>query len=433
MIGTMFLAVLAATSVAGYAPAPPAATAAVATPRGATLGPGGYATIADAPPAPFTPAPPAGPKPATPEQIAAQKQYNRAIQFQSEVNFEAATLANRLRVTEKDNFVDYYWENEGEPHVVFQFIRDGKETLAKYVRHPRFVAVDVGYSKDELKAALDFMLETFGDERVIAGGGIGGKSGRADVRISVPEEEFRALAAKKGVAIPDAVRLEFPVKTPASAANRPLPPEIARLVRIFPRHDRPLGPVPDTSRIVKPVLRDGCFRLADQDDALVLFPLATQLFIDRDGYLAFGEKEVPGYARVGEKVEFHGVPTEITAPELVAPIHAACGAGKVVMINRPTSAAAVGAQNIVDTNAQAERHFRENYGLPAAVARHAVERCKAVQGHAACLITPPPPPPPGGAKCPAGTKAIHGMCRTPEGFIWPLPKWVEELIADEPR
>lgn len=428
MIGSILLAALAAVAGAGLVPAQPAAAAEGAIPRGATLGPSGHATILDAPPAPFTPMPPTGPRPATPEQIAAQKQYNRAIQFQGEVNFEAATLANRLRVTEKDNFVDYYWENEGEPHVVFQFIRNGRATLAKYVRHPRFVAADVGYSRKQLEAAMEFMFETFREERVIQGGGIGGKGHRAEVEISVTEEVFRALVAKKGVAIPDAVRLKFPIKASAAAINGPLPPHIAPLVRIFARYDRPLGAVPDTSRIVKPVLRDGCFRLADMDDAHVLFPLGTRLFVDRDGYLAFGGKEAPGYARVGEKVEFHGVPTEITAPELVAPIQAECGAGKVMMINTPTSAAAVGAQGVVDTNAEAERHFRENYGLSAAVARKAVERCKAVQGHAACFISPPPPPPPGPIACPVGTKEMHGYCRTPDGYIRPLPKWVQELI-----
>jgi hypothetical protein len=100
------------------------------------------------------------------------------------------------------------------------------------------------------------------------------------------------------------------------------------------------------------------------------------------------------------------------------------------MINGMKSAAADAAQSVVDTNADAVRHFRSNYGLSAEVARKAVERCKAVQGRAACLISPPSPPPAGELNCPAGTSARHGMCRTPEGYLRPLPKWVEDLITE---
>lgn len=400
-------------------------------PRGATIGPDGHATILDAPPAPFAPQPARQPQPPTAGQIEAQRQLARAAEFQSQVRAAVGALENHLRVAERGNFVDLYFENEGEPHVVFRFLRDPEATLRKYVRDPRFRAAKADFTDEQLRAAMDFMLATFREDRVIMGGGTGGKENRAVVKLAVAEPEFRALVARKGVTIPQAVELRFRAGPPASAINRPLPPSIAPLVRIFPRHDRPLGAVPDTSSSVKVVLRDGCFRASGSrvDDALVLFPLGAQLFIDREGYLAFGEREVPGYGRVGEEVEFHGVPEEVNAPELIGPIHAVCGAGKVVRINGMRSFAAGQAQQIVETNARALRDLREMYGLPEADARKLLERCKAHVGGGVCLLSPPPPVMRHEA-CPAGTKLSGGLCRTPQGIIRPLPKWLQALLDD---
>ena len=408
---------------------PPQAAPAERVAAGATIGPSGYATITDAPPAPFAPLPPRTPQPPTPAQIAGQEQFRRAAEFQSEVRAEVQLLEQKLRVAERGNFVDLYFENDGDPHVVFRFLHDPEATLRKYVRDPRFRAVKADFTDEQLRAAMDFMHETFREDRVIISGGTGGKENRAVVEIAVTEPEFRALVARKGVKIPEAVELRFKAEQPAAAINRPLPPEIAPLVRIFPRHDRPLGAVPDTSSIVKVVLRDGCFWASGTrvDEALVLFPLGAQLFVDREAYLAFGEREVPGYGRVGEEVEFHGVPEEVTAPALVGPIHAACGAGAVVRINGMRSAAAERAQEIVETNARALRDLRQMYGLAEPVAAKLLERCKAHVGGSVCLLSPPPPVM-RQEDCPEGTKLSGGLCRTPEGHIRPLPKWLQELV-----
>jgi len=428
------LAILAAAMVAASAgahwagsAAPPVGTAQV-VPKGARVEPSGFATILDAPPASFTPVPPTQPLPPSPEQIEAQRQFARVAEFQNRVRDEVTALAERLRVAEKGNFVDLYFDNEGEPSAVVQFLRDGPATLRKYTSNPRFRAETVRFSKEELIAAMDLMLEAFRDERVIESGGVG--AGNAvTIRINIPEEEFRALVARKGVKIPEAVKLEFPVKQPAVGINRPLQPAIARLVRIFPRYDRPLGAVPDTSSSVKVVLRDGCFRASGRrvDDALVLFPLGAQLFVDGEGYLAFGERETPGYGRVGEEVEFHGIPEEVTAPELVRPIHAACGAGKVVRINGMRSGAADQAQEALDQNARALRDLREMYGLPDAQARRLLEACKRHVGGTVCLLSPPPPVM-RQEDCPEGTALSGSLCRTPEGYIRPLPRWLQDLL-----
>ena len=396
-------------------------------PTGAAISANGHATILDAPPAPFTPASPAPPSAPTRAQIEAQRQMARAAEFQSQIRDEVTELAERLRIAEKGNFVDLYFDNEGEPSAVFQFLRDGTATLRKYTSHPRFRAETVRFSKDQLMAAMDFMLETFRGDRVIDSGGIGAGDA-VTIRINVPEEEFRALVARKGVTIPDAVRLEFPAGPPPIALNRPLPPDIAPLVRIFPRHDRPLGAVPDTSSSVKVVLRDGCFFASGSrvEQALVLFPLGAQLFVDREGYLAFAP-DAPGYGRVGEEVEFHGVPEEVTAPELIGPIHAACGPGKVVRINGMRSFAAEQAQNISETNARALRDFRQMYGLSEADSSKLLERCKAHVGGGVCLLSPPAPVR-RQEDCPEGATLSGGLCRTPEGVIRPLPKWLQDLL-----
>jgi hypothetical protein len=411
--------------------APPPPAIAVNAPAGATIGPAGYATITDASPAAFSPVSPGAPPSLTSDQLAGHEQFRRAALFQNAVMNEVQALAERLRTAERGNFVDLYFENEGEPHVVFRFLRDAEATLASYSRNPRFRAATALYSNEALQAAADFMLATFREDRVIQSVGIGNKQNRAEVEISVSEPEFRALVARKGVRIPDAVELRFRASEPAAVANRPLPAEIARLVRIFPRSDRPLGALHSIDSHARVVLDDGCFRIAggDHDGALVLFPLGAGLFVDRQNYLAYGDREAPGYARVGETVVFPGSIGEVTAPELVAPIRAACGAGKVVGITAMQSDAADRAQFAATQNAQALRQFRESYGLSESQARRVVERCKE-RSSGTCLITPPPPPPPGGASCPAGTSASFGMCRTPEGYIRPIPAWIEEAIRD---
>ena len=412
--------------------APAIDDAVAAAPAGALIGPDGFATIKSAAPAPFKPAEPGEPPPLTAEQLAGHERFRRAAEFQNEVMDEVQALSERLRKAEPGNFVDLYYENEGVPHVVFRFLRDAQSTLAKYTRDPRFRAATARYSREELTAAADFMLDTFREDRVIQSIGVGNKRNRAEVEITITEPEFRALAERKGVRIPDAVELRFRATEPAKTINEPLPPEIAPLVRIFPRSDRPNGILNSIDSHAKVVLDRGCFRVAggDHDGALVLFPLGAQLFVDRQGYLAYGRGEAPGYARVGEELVFPGSMSEVTAPELVGPIHAACGAAKVVAVTAMQSAAADRLQQAASQNSNALRQFRSSYGLSEADARRVLERCKQRSGFGICHISPPPPPPPGGPSCPSGTKASHGMCRTPEGHVRPIPQWIQELMQE---
>ena len=397
-------------------------------PRGATIGADGYATILQVPPAPFTPRVPGAPVPPSAEEIAGQEQFRRVAEFQNAIRDEVDALHEKIRRAEKGNFVDLYFENEGEPHVVFRFLRDPEATLRKYTRDPRFRAATARYSMAELAAAMDFMMETFRDDRIVMGGGYGNKQNRATVEIAVTEEQFRELVKRKGVTIPEAVELEFHARAPASAINEPLPRHIAPLVRVFARDDRPIGAVNSINSYAKLVLQDGCFRSPDNGNAHVLFPLGAQLFVDGEGYLAYGTREVPGYARVGEEIVFEGSIAEVTAPELVRPIHAACGEGKVIKVNSMRSAAAERAQDQVSTNSNNFRQLQEMYGLTEPQAVRALEKCKQQVGFGTCLLSPPPPVM-RNDDCPGGTKLSGGLCRTPQGHIRPLPKWLQQIVG----
>lgn len=406
-----------------------ATAAQTVVPTGSTIGRSGLASILDVPPAPFTPRATGTTLP-TAEQIEGQRQFARSAKIQGDLLGLTGTLRRVLEEEQKGNFVDFYFEHEGEPRFIFRFLRNGPETLAKYLTHPRIKAETVRFSQAELEAAMDHMLKSFREDRIIMGGGTGTKRNRAEVEIGITEPEFRALVARKGVKIPEAVHLEFVAKQPASVINAKLQPPIASLVRIFARQDRPLGALPDIASHARIVLKDGCFRMPEQDNAHVAFPLGATLFIDRQGYLAFGPDK-PGYARVGETVTFHGtIPEARDEKALVAAVHAACGPGKVVKISAPTSAAAERIQRVLDENVWALRSFKESYGLSDAQARHALEACKVRSGGEICLTTPAPPPDPRGTSCPAGTKLSFGLCRTKEGYIRPIPKWVTELIAE---
>lgn len=423
--GLLLSAACAARDEAGTATSPPA-EAAERIPTGAVIEPSGFATIRDAPPAPFAPAMPGEPQPLTPNQLAAHQRFGAAAAFQNRVMEEVNALDARLRREQAGNYVSLYFDNEGEPSVVFQFLREGPRTLARYTSNPRFFGRTVRFSQEQLVAASEFMWRTFGGDRVIESTGIG-RNG-VTVRLSVPEAEFRALLARKGVTLPESVELEYAAQQPASAINQPLPADIARLVRIFPRDDRPLGMLNSIDSSAKVELVDGCFRIPGTEGGLVLFPLGTRLFIDREGFLAFGT-EAPGYGRVGEVLVFPGSISDVSAPELAGPVRSACGPGRVLKVNGTASFAAHRAQQSVSANVSAERYFREAYGLSEEEARRAVERCRQRSGAGFCPTTPPRPIE-RQSDCPAGSSLQHGICRTPEGFIRPIPDWLREFIEE---
>jgi hypothetical protein len=108
-------------------------------------------------------------------------------------------------------------------------------------------------------------------------------------------------------------------------------------------------------------------------------------------------------------------------------VQKACGVGKVIAITGMQSAAASRAQDRTTTNADSLRELRGSYGLTEAQARKVFAQCARNFGGGTCPLTPPPPVLPGQA-CPSGTKLSFGLCRTPEGYIRPLPKWIEDVL-----
>jgi len=418
----------------------------------AEFGERGFATILNAPPAEFTAVLPSDPPSRTAEQIAADEQFQRVADFQGRVSDEVAELSRRLEREERGNYVSVYYDNEGDPSVVFQFLRDGPGTLRKYTRHPRFFGKTVRWSMEQMQTDAQWMWETFREDRVLQSTGIAANHVTAEVVVS--EEEFRALVARKGVTIPEPVNLKFraapivPLINPPRPAARDeaVPAAVAPHIRIFPRHDRPAGSVNAIGSRAKIVLEDGCFRAANHDDALVLFPFGARLFVDAQNYLAFGREETPGYARVGETVVFMGSIYEVTEPVLVGPIHAACGPGKVIKVEGLESADARDRQQASDNEVNALRRLRESYGLDEALARRAytwLEQRQAGRGQigldgvrmppidALMVIMSPPPPVVDPANCPPGSSLSIGLCRTPEGYLRPLPEWLSEFLEQD--
>ncbi len=178
----------------------------------------------------------------------------------------------------------------------------------------------------------------------------------------------------------------------------------------------------------------------------MLFPFGARLFVDAQNYLAFGREETPGYARVGETVVFMGSIYEVTEPVLVGPIHAACGPGKVIKVEGLESADARDRQQASDNEVNALRRLRESYGLDEALARRAytwLEQRQAGRGQigldgvrmppidALMVIMSPPPPVVDPANCPPGSSLSIGLCRTPEGYLRPLPEWLSEFLEQD--
>lgn len=398
-----------------------AAAASAAIPTGAKVEPSGFLTVRSAPAAAFTPVPPRDPAVKTPEQIEGDRQFSRVGAFQVQVRDEVRRLEERLRANEAGNFVSLRFDNEGEPSVVFSFLREAEATLRRYTADPRFRAVNVRWTEAQLQSAQERMFAFLSSERIAAMSGRGGLD-FVEVKVELTREEYEAAAARRGFTAPEQVVLSFAERNPAEL-NRPLPPAIARHVRYFARDLAPLGPVPSVQRSATVVLEDGCFRLADDSRALVVFPLGEQLFIDGEGYLAVGENK-PGYARIGEAAVFGGVHRDVDHPRITEPLHKACGPGKVVAVNHLKSAAADRAQDIANDHAWLLRSLPESYGLTPAAARAFVRDCAAKWG-GRCIMSPPRP---AVQPCPEGTSLKHGMCRTAAGHIRPLPRELEPYV-----
>lgn len=149
---------------------------------------------------------------------------------------------------------------------------------------------------------------------------------------------------------------------------------------------------------------------------------------------------------MGEAVEFMGSVNEVTTPELVDPIHAACGPGKVIKVEGMESAAAGDAQRKVTDRANAIRSLGDRYGLDARQAGRALDwldargeanRQTSPEGIAlppitgTMMVEMPPRPVMDPSECPPGSSLNAGLCRTPEGHLRPLPDWLVEFLEQD--
>lgn len=233
--------------------------------------------------------------------------------------------------------------------------------------------------------------------------------------------------------------------------------EIAHLIRILPRarSDVPAGTlrVIDVKSVVKRamvmtvptvvtgtvILRDGCFRLAEKGEPLVLLPAYTRAVLDEAGYLILGP---PGTARemagrVGETVSWSGPTLEITNPAVTRPLRKACGPGRVVRVG--TSSEAVGKN---ESDASEARSLSSMYGMSYKETRRQVAACQADADRRRAVLrrrfgddashwpsdtvpgpcrSSPPPPVSKASDCPTGTTLSGGLCRNEKGFIVQVP------------
>jgi hypothetical protein len=190
--------------------------------------------------------------------------------------------------------------------------------------------------------------------------------------------------------------------------------------------------LPPPRQFARIVLRDGCFRIDEPGDPIAVFDVGTSLWLDDAGYLMFGQGADSAIrARVGEPIWWEGERRAISDPATLAELHARCGRGKAELVGLAQSLSL--GQALAD--GESATNIVDMYGIPWARALDKVRECRAKlskgPGGAAVRMvatpcgTTPPPPVTDPAHCPPGTAIVAGICRTPDGFIRPIPDWLK--------
>jgi hypothetical protein len=235
---------------------------------------------------------------------------------------------------------------------------------------------------------------------------------------------------------------EEAIQAPEPLDAQPLPASMAAGIRALfgvvpPREDRRDRLVfRNLERIVQQgrlLLVDGCLRFASPRGPHAVLPYGTRLGL-ADGYLVAGPPGWPRLqsARVGEELFWEGRRVPITHEASLQLIARHCGPGPAIVVV-PQSATVQQARN----DGLAASEYQRTYGGTWADALSSVRACRRrmEQGLARdipnqprrltvdniCGITPPPPvtrP----EDCPPGTSLSAGLCRTPEGFVRPVPR-----------
>ncbi|HEX8420258.1 MAG TPA: hypothetical protein VF638_09625 [Sphingomonas sp.] len=327
----------AQSSRTGASAGPPAA---IPAPRGATIGPSGYATILSAPPTgPMTAVPSAPPfplanghptpLPMTREARAARSRMMNPDRMLAE---PARALDRRISRAERGNYVGMRVVRDPGPRFAFQFKRNAAATLARYTRDPRFTWREGGLTRAELQPILDQWWKRFEPFRLVGGGSVYEFAGVVRFDMNIDEAEFREIAARERWTLPARLELRFsPPRNPRS-----IDPALARYVRVFARADRHPAIINQALLGGRIVLRDGCFRVtggAEGGEPLVIFGRDVELGLDARGYIVLN---YPGSGRakprIGERMMWAGPLGYSEADPNVKLLRAKCGLGPIVSV-----------------------------------------------------------------------------------------------------
>lgn len=309
------------------------------SPRGATIGTSGFATILTAPPVPYPDAPP----PPDPNRI--WQDPESALQAELAANPDEASLQaamaldRRLKIREVGNYIGVRVVRDPQPRHGFQFRRDAAVSLARHTDDPRFVAIEGGVPADELQPLANEWRTRFEPHRIGGGGYVDAFEGVVHFDMNIDEEGFRSIAETEGWTLPDRLRLSFAPPPNENATD----PVLERMIRVLPREDRVPAAVLSAAISGRIILRDGCFRLASSDptqgEALVIFGRDVELVLDDEGYMAIRNphRDEPA-ARIGEVMVWAGPRGLDERDTGVHALRAACGDGPIESVGEPASA-----------------------------------------------------------------------------------------------
>ncbi|MEO7654568.1 MAG: hypothetical protein ABIS23_02655 [Sphingomicrobium sp.] len=315
------------------------------TPTGARLETNGFASILEAPPS--SPEPRAErPNPAggdagfyARDRNISTAEAQRRIDAQHRIMPEFERLQQRLRASEAGNYTDARMIHDPDWAYVFYFKRDPQATLAKYASNPRFKSARATYSQAELEAILKPWRERLEAENMLGGFGTDATFGTIDMMLSVTEEEYRAIAARKGWGpTPAALKLGFAGALPFPAID----PRVTPFFRGFGQEPRSTVFQLEALGGGRIILRDGCLRMVGHDgsESLAFFHRETGLGLDPQGYLALVDRATGrAKGRIGEIMSWGG-PNAVPANDpAVAALKAQCGDLPIVNVGNPESSA----------------------------------------------------------------------------------------------
>ncbi len=236
-----------------------------------------------------------------------------------------------------------------------------------------------------------------------------------------------------------------PIAASAPLVPTDLAPYFAALVRYEPPPPPPPSETPPTlappPTLLPPRLwfgrleiASGCLELdiEGRERRAFMIPADAILFRDDEGYLTLGNPDNPANhnIRVGEPGYWFGEGVTLDGEEVPTPLREQCGATRATMAPIRSAAAAAAA-----ADEAAAIRLSKDYGVPIAAAERYVARCRLGLSvgpedmtirmiETPCGQTPPPPAR-SAADCPAGSRPVANACRTPEGYLRPLPQGLD--------